>query len=91
MRKRFSKLDREEIIRAANTGGWLDLQELALVTRFDYDKVRQWKHEGLPLIGGRIKLADAEAWLKTTFLKPQASAIPARGAGPPSTFRLKYL
>jgi hypothetical protein len=62
-----------------------------VATGFDYDTTREWKRQGLPLIKGRIKLSDAEAWLKTTFLKstiPSANSVKVERF---STFRLKYL
>lgn len=91
MRVRLAKINRDEVLHVAKTGGWLNLQELAVAMHFDYDVVREWKQQGLPLVYGRIKLADAEAWLKSTFLAVPKQPSGVEVAVQPSTFRLKYL
>ena len=41
MSLRLAKLNREHIRLIGSTGGWLNLQELAVATGFDYDTVRE--------------------------------------------------
>jgi hypothetical protein len=62
MRRKYSN---DEVLARAKQGMALNLKELAIATGYGYSKVREWHDHGLPLIDGRITLADARAWLKS--------------------------
>jgi hypothetical protein len=65
-------LTHDEIHRLAALGAFLNLKQLSIVTGFCYSTVHKWRREGLPLIDGKITLADALAWLKA---KPQQVSL----------------
>jgi hypothetical protein len=56
MRRKYSK---DEVLLRARQGMALNMKELAIATGYGYSKVRAWRDNGLPLIDGRITLADA--------------------------------
>jgi len=66
------QLSPEEIHRRAKLGAFLNLKQFSIVTGFCYSTVHKWRREGLPLIDGKITLADALAWLRT---KPQQVSL----------------
>lgn len=72
--KTLSRKGRLLLHERADLGEALFLWELAVVTGYSYEKISEWRRDGLPLVDGKITKTEAVEWRKA-FVRSAPSQL----------------
>jgi hypothetical protein len=75
MMNELSAEEKDAVLKKAKDGLALKLWELAIASGYSYNQIRIWKRQGLPLLDGKITLADAIKWRKELAAKKESEAV----------------
>jgi len=71
MNKQLARIDREKVAAKVAGGSAISLAEAAVYYGLPYSTFRDWKKQGLPLLGGKFFDADFQLWRRRqTGLEP---------------------